>query len=579
MGDVNIQDFLQDHYFAAFAHLAERIGQSSAALLDSVVVGYDTLNEPSAGWIGVQNLLEFPEEQQLKNGNTPTPFQCMLLGQGLPCTVETWAVGGLGPVRTGTAALDPKGTTAWRDGKCLWAALGVWDPRSRTCLAKGYFARHPGTERPVDFLREFWKPFVLRFTAALRAVHPQAILFIEPPVNALPPPFDQPEDPKTRICFTPHWYDGITLLNKEFNPWFTVDIIGILRGRYWTPAMALRFGEAGIKDCFRNQLRAIKQEGLEALGPVPCLFGEIGIPFDMRGKAAYLDGNYDSQIRAMDANIHALEKNLLSYTLWNYCPENSHSLGDQWNGEDLSIWSRNIAPSSAVAGAAAGGTTSSISDRAGAAGNPLFLDSAKSITEKRFSTSAHLAEVQYAPAPQLLLAPPTNKFMRAFSLESRLNRMPSTFDFNVGGRAVHAFCRPFPIRFPGHPVSLSFDLRRRAFHFHFHPHPHLVHADPETEGTLEVEIYLPTLHFPTAKHFDVEVSHGVVEFRALEQRLWWRIAPEHRVTAAAATTSTRLTPSSSPGSGSSSATEYWITVKHNTPFARKRLCPAACRVM
>ncbi|KAL7458884.1 hypothetical protein ACHAWC_011110 [Mediolabrus comicus] len=34
-----------------------------------------------------------------------------------------------------------------------------------------------------------------------------------------------------------------------------------------------------------------------------------------------------------------LEKNLLSFTLWNYTSDHSNSAGDVWNGEDLSIYS------------------------------------------------------------------------------------------------------------------------------------------------------------------------------------------------------------------------------------------------
>lgn len=52
-----------------------------------------------------------------------------------------------------------------------------------------------------------------------------------------------------------------------------------------------------------------------------------------------MDGDYSSQIAAMDANMCALERGLLNFTIWNYCSDNSHKWGDQWNGEDLSIWS------------------------------------------------------------------------------------------------------------------------------------------------------------------------------------------------------------------------------------------------
>ena len=60
----------------------------------------------------------------------------------------------------------------------------------------------------------------------------------------------------------------------------------------------------------------------------------------MDDKIAYSSGDYSSQIKAMDANMSALERNLLNFTLWTYCSDNCNKWGDQWNGEDLSLWSR-----------------------------------------------------------------------------------------------------------------------------------------------------------------------------------------------------------------------------------------------
>lgn len=36
----------------------------------------------------------------------------------------------------------------------------------------------------------------------------------------------------------------------------------------------------------------------------------------------------------------ALDKNLLSFTLWNYAANNTNARGDGWNDEDLSLFSR-----------------------------------------------------------------------------------------------------------------------------------------------------------------------------------------------------------------------------------------------
>jgi hypothetical protein len=57
------------------------------------------------------------------------------------------------------------------------------------------------------------------------------------------------------------------------------------------------------------------------VGETPCLMSEIGIPYDMDNKKAFVDGKYTGQYAAMDANNYALERAGLSFTLWTYCPQ------------------------------------------------------------------------------------------------------------------------------------------------------------------------------------------------------------------------------------------------------------------
>jgi hypothetical protein len=68
--------------------------------------------------------------------------------------------------------------------------------------------------------------------------------------------------------------------------------------------------------------------------------GEFGIPYDMNDGEAYRTGDYSAQQVVLDANYRALESILINSTQWNYTTDNSHEHGDQWNHEDLSIWSR-----------------------------------------------------------------------------------------------------------------------------------------------------------------------------------------------------------------------------------------------
>ncbi len=66
----------------------------------------------------------------------------------------------------------------------------------------------------------------------------------------------------------------------------------------------------------------MKQEGIDYMGDHPCVFSEIGIPYDMDDKYAYKTGDYMSQTLAMDANHFALEgSGANGFALWTYTGE------------------------------------------------------------------------------------------------------------------------------------------------------------------------------------------------------------------------------------------------------------------
>lgn len=91
---------------------------------------------------------------------------------------------------------------------------------------------------------------------------------------------------------------------------------------------------------FAQQLATYKQQASQLLGGAPVLLGEFGIPFDLQSKKAYRTGDFGKQIKAMNRSLRAMGDTLLSGSLWNYTANNTNLHGDQWNGEDFSIFSR-----------------------------------------------------------------------------------------------------------------------------------------------------------------------------------------------------------------------------------------------
>lgn len=309
------QEYLQRHYIEAVAHLARRLKGLPN------VVGYDTLNEPLRGFIGCQDLHDW--RTPLKAGDCPTPFQAILLGAGFPQEVEMWEMRRTGARRIGTRLLNAKGARAWREGyECVWRANGVWDvdasgqPR---LLRPNHFCQVNG--RPVDF-HDYYRPFAERFARAIRAVDPHALIFEEAEPDVVSP-HSPPAEREGRV-YAPHWYDVFVLLFKDYSRWVAADISG-----------HIVIGPGRIRRSFAAQLARCKSQSA-----LPTLIGEFGIAFDLRGGRAYRTGDFRAQVAAMDRSFRALDDNLLSATLWNYTADNTNQRGDQWNGEDLSIFSR-----------------------------------------------------------------------------------------------------------------------------------------------------------------------------------------------------------------------------------------------
>jgi hypothetical protein len=319
---VPVQEFLQSHYILAIQQVAARLKQFDH------VIGYDSLNEPSSGWIGYRDIRHHNSMLQLEE--SPTPYQSMLLGDGIPTEVDVYSVRGLGVRKTNNRLLNPKGLRAWQEDTIgVWRENGVWDygeDGKPQLLQPHYFQSING--RNVDFSNDLLKPFINRYGREIRNEDKKALIFIESvPSEDMP---DWSQEDIDNVVDASHWYDDITLVTKRFRRFISLDIHN----------RKVVLGLRRIHDLFRRMLRKIKHTTRSKIGKVPTLIGEFGIPFDMHAKKAYRSGRYHKQVMALDASFQAIEANLLHATLWNYTPDNTNAHGDLWNDEDLSIFSR-----------------------------------------------------------------------------------------------------------------------------------------------------------------------------------------------------------------------------------------------
>jgi hypothetical protein len=315
----SISAFLQRHYVSALVALATALRGLPN------VTGYGTMNEPSAGLIGLRDLRQSIPGMVAK-GPSPTPFQSMMAAAGLPQEVEVWEFSASMMGAIGTTTLNPSGELLWQTPQAdIWRREGVWDVVEGTpkLLKPDYFASVNG--RPVHFARDYLKPFARRVLDAIRTVDSGALIYVEGPPSPVgePPPWTA-HDPGG-VVHAGHFYDGMALLGKHYDPAFTIDTIRMM------PV----FGREQVVQSYTEQIGALADH----VPSVPFLLGEFGIPFDLDGGESFRTGDYAAQEAALDGFFAALDRNLISGTLWNYTPDNRHASGDGWNGEDLSIFS------------------------------------------------------------------------------------------------------------------------------------------------------------------------------------------------------------------------------------------------
>ncbi|HTP57334.1 MAG TPA: cellulase family glycosylhydrolase, partial [Spirochaetia bacterium] len=263
-------------------------------------------------------------------GDSPTAFQGMLLGAGFPQEVDVRRIGLTRIRRVGTRRVNPGGARAWLSGhECIWQQNGVWDMdgwRKPVLRAPEHFTR--GRDgRHVDFMNDCYRPFARRFLAAIREADPRALVFLEGEANGAPPRWSKEDG--GNVVFAPHWYDGLVMARKRYSSWMAVD----------SASMRVVFGRRAARRSVRDQLARLSQAAAGMAGGAPVLLAEFGTPLDLDGGRAYRTGDFGAQERAMDRSFHAIEENMLSCLIWNYCPDNTNAHGDQWNGEDLSVFS------------------------------------------------------------------------------------------------------------------------------------------------------------------------------------------------------------------------------------------------
>ncbi|HUX99138.1 MAG TPA: cellulase family glycosylhydrolase [Candidatus Deferrimicrobium sp.] len=342
---LNVQDYILAHYTGSLKQIAKRIKDMPH------VFGFDSLNEPHHGFIGQKAITRNLKMKKNKKDDPPlpglawTPVDGMFAAAGNSFELEEigliiWKLT-LGVKRKIT--VNPKKVSIWKKGaKDFWKDHGVWvEGADGMPVAPNddYFRVVNGQE--VNYTRDYLFPFASRVAEEIRQYNPNWMILVEdePATTLIPPEEGLPENTPSNMVNGFHWYDPALSYVKRFLWPLSVDISRI------RPVWGLR----GIQKMYIRQLN-IQPELSKTIndGNCPCLVGEFGCHMDLNNGKSYKkwkkgqrDWNvFKWQTIALDLMYNAFDKLFLSGTLWNYTADNNNAFGDNWNQEDLSIFSR-----------------------------------------------------------------------------------------------------------------------------------------------------------------------------------------------------------------------------------------------
>ena len=330
VGGVNAQDYLRQHYIDAVREVAVRVRDNP------YVIGFETLNEPGRGWIG-----KLVDGSDMDIAGTLfhsfTPFDAMLTAAGFPREIPYRAIRGFGIKEIRRDILNPGRSSCWLEGfEDVWRSEGVWgvdEADEPVILRNDYFSVI--NRRRVDFIDDYFTPFVKRYATAIREVIPDMTVFVVPPFRVEPGEGLLPADLPENVVNAGHWYDELTVGTKRF----------LGRASYDTRAGKVVMGAGNVQKMFTRQLGSMKDASTEIPGSIPTVIGEFGLCYDLDQGSAFRIWKQEpsrawrTHVRALSMYYDALDANLLHSMLWNYTPDNDNEWGDQWNQEDFSVFS------------------------------------------------------------------------------------------------------------------------------------------------------------------------------------------------------------------------------------------------